>query len=192
MIHYLVILPDCVSLSSLHTGVDKLVFLSWASVDQRPLWSRGHSPLPSFASSKLGPRACRYDWWEQCGFFKPDMNSDKPPFVIVIPPPNVTGSLHLGHALTNSIQDTVVRWRRMSGDNVLWLPGTDHAGIATQTVVEKDLAKKTGQTRHDLGMQSILSVRAAKGLRHALCTCSYRADAGQDRVLRQSVHGAAM
>lgn len=83
------------------------------------------------------------------------MNSEKPPFVIVIPPPNVTGSLHLGHALTNSIQDTVVRWRRMSGDNVLWLPGTDHAGIATQTVVEKDLAKKTGQTRHDLGAQSI-------------------------------------
>ena len=79
------------------------------------------------------------------------MNSDKPPFVIVIPPPNVTGSLHLGHALTNSIQDTVVRWRRMSGENVLWLPGTDHAGIATQTVVEKDLAKRTGQTRHDLG-----------------------------------------
>lgn len=80
------------------------------------------------------------------------MNSDKPPFVIVIPPPNVTGSLHLGHALTNSIQDTVVRWRRMSGENVLWLPGTDHAGIATQTVVEKDLAKRTGQTRHDLGI----------------------------------------
>ena len=95
--------------------------------------------------------AAWYDWWEQCGFFKPDMDSDKPPFVIVIPPPNVTGSLHLGHALTNSIQDTVVRWRRMSGYNVLWLPGTDHAGIATQTVVEKDLAKRKGLTRHDLG-----------------------------------------
>lgn len=95
--------------------------------------------------------AAWYDWWEQCGFFKPDLDSDKPPFVIVIPPPNVTGSLHLGHALTNSIQDTVVRWRRMSGYNVLWLPGTDHAGIATQTVVEKDLAKRKGLTRHDLG-----------------------------------------
>ena len=95
--------------------------------------------------------AAWYDWWEQCGFFKPDMDSDKPPFVIVIPPPNVTGSLHLGHALTNSIQDTVVRWRRMSGYNVLWLPGTDHAGIATQTVVEKDLAKRKGLSRHDLG-----------------------------------------
>lgn len=95
--------------------------------------------------------ACRYDWWEKSGFFKPELDSDKPPFVIVIPPPNVTGSLHLGHALTNSIQDTVVRWRRMSGYNVLWLPGTDHAGIATQTVVEKDLAKRKGLTRHDLG-----------------------------------------
>ena len=97
--------------------------------------------------------AAWYDWWEQSGFFKPEADSDKPPFVIVIPPPNVTGSLHLGHALTNAIQDTVVRWRRMSGYNVLWLPGTDHAGIATQTVVEKDLAKRKGLTRHDLGRQ---------------------------------------
>ncbi|KAL3156713.1 hypothetical protein ABBQ38_000987 [Trebouxia sp. C0009 RCD-2024] len=100
--------------------------------------------------------AAWYDWWEQSGCFKPDPDSDKPPFVIVIPPPNVTGSLHLGHALTNSIQDTVVRWRRMSGYNVLWLPGTDHAGIATQTVVEKDLAKRKGLTRHDLGREAFL------------------------------------
>ena len=69
----------------------------------------------------------------------------------MIPPPNVTGSLHLGHALTNAIQDTVVRWRRMKGYNCLWLPGTDHAGIATQTVVEKQLAREKGLTRHDLG-----------------------------------------
>ncbi|DBB14039.1 TPA: hypothetical protein ACH3X3_001004 [Trebouxia sp. C0006] len=100
--------------------------------------------------------AAWYEWWEQSGFFKPELDSDKPPFVIVIPPPNVTGSLHLGHALTNSIQDTVVRWRRMSGYNVLWLPGTDHAGIATQTVVEKDLAKRKGLTRHDLGREAFL------------------------------------
>ena len=99
----------------------------------------------------LAVEAAWYEWWEQCGFFKPELNSNKPPFVIVIPPPNVTGSLHLGHALTSAIQDTIVRWRRMSGYNVLWLPGTDHAGIATQTVVEKDLAKRKGLTRHDLG-----------------------------------------
>ena len=78
------------------------------------------------------PAPARYEWWQQCGYFKPSMDSDKPPFVIVIPPPNVTGSLHIGHALTNAIQDTVVRWRRMSGYNTLWVPGTDHAGIATQ------------------------------------------------------------
>lgn len=115
--------------------------------------------------------AAWYDWWEQCGFFKPDLDSDKPPFVIVIPPPNVTGSLHLGHALTNSIQDTVVRWRRMSGYNVLWLPGTDHAGIATQTVVEKDLAKRKGLTRHDLGMSLChqSAVDAAVYLLYAIC-----------------------
>ena len=75
----------------------------------------------------------------------------------MIPPPNVTGSLHLGHALTNAIQDTVVRWRRMKGYNCLWLPGTDHAGIATQTVVEKQLAREKGLTRHDLGEPGLCS-----------------------------------
>eukprot|EP00877_Chromochloris_zofingiensis_P001129 jgi/Chrzof1/11016/Cz05g20150.t1 len=101
--------------------------------------------------------AAWYDWWEQCGFFKPDVNSDKPPFVIVIPPPNVTGALHIGHALTNSIQDTITRWRRMSGYNTLWVPGTDHAGIATQTVVEKKLQKEQGITRHDIGREGFLT-----------------------------------
>eukprot|EP00775_Hariotina_reticulata_P010346 gene10346-10503_t len=98
-----------------------------------------------------------YDWWEQCGFFKPDPDSSKPPFTIVIPPPNVTGALHIGHALTNAVQDTIVRWRRMSGYNVLWVPGTDHAGIATQTVVEKKLQKEQGVSRHDLGRAVFLS-----------------------------------
>ena len=70
---------------------------------------------------------------------------------MVIPPPNVTGTLHIGHALTNAVEDTIVRWRRMSGYNTLWVPGTDHAGIATQTVVEKKLARERGVTRHDLG-----------------------------------------
>ncbi|WIA29336.1 hypothetical protein OEZ86_011841 [Tetradesmus obliquus] len=101
--------------------------------------------------------AAWYDWWEQCGFFKPDMASDKPPFTIVIPPPNVTGALHIGHALTNAVQDTIVRWRRMSGFNVLWVPGTDHAGIATQSVVEKKLQKEQGLSRHDLGREAFLA-----------------------------------
>lgn len=100
--------------------------------------------------------AAWYDWWEQRGFFKPDPNSTAEPFVMVIPPPNVTGSLHIGHALTNAIEDTVIRWRRMSGYNTVWVPGTDHAGIATQTVVEKKVAKEQGKTRHDLGREAFL------------------------------------
>eukprot|EP00798_Chlamydomonas_sp_ICE-L_P023645 gene23645-9174_t len=100
--------------------------------------------------------AAWYEWWEECGYFKPDPKSDKPPFVIVIPPPNVTGALHIGHALTNAVQDTVTRWRRMSGYNTIWLPGTDHAGIATQTIVEKKLQREKGLTRHDLGRDAFL------------------------------------
>ncbi|KAG6519824.1 hypothetical protein ZIOFF_023333 [Zingiber officinale] len=75
-----------------------------------------------------------YSWWEASNFFVADASSSKPPFVIVLPPPNVTGALHIGHGLTAAIQDTIIRWRRMSGYNVLWVPGMDHAGIATQNV----------------------------------------------------------
>ena len=101
--------------------------------------------------------AAWYDWWDKCGMFKPEAPSSKPPYVIVIPPPNVTGSLHLGHALTNSLQDTLVRWRRMQGYNALWVPGTDHAGIATQVVVEKKIKRDEGKTRHDLGREAFVS-----------------------------------
>src|SRR5688572_30380036 len=73
------------------------------------------------------------------------------PFVIMMPPPNVTDILHVGHGLNNTVQDVLARWRRMAGDETLWLPGTDHAGIATQNVVEKRLAKDEGKTRFDLG-----------------------------------------
>lgn len=91
-----------------------------------------------------------YKWWEDSGFFKAQDRSTKPPFSIILPPPNVTGFLHMGHALDHTIQDLLIRWKRMQGYNALWLPGTDHAGIATQTVVEKEL-KKQGLTRHQLG-----------------------------------------
>jgi valyl-tRNA synthetase len=101
--------------------------------------------------------AAWYDWWEAQGFFKGDENdTTKEKFVIVIPPPNVTGSLHMGHALTNSIQDSLCRWHRMSGKNVLWVPGTDHAGIATQVVVEKKLKKERDLSRHDLGREKFV------------------------------------
>jgi valyl-tRNA synthetase len=91
-----------------------------------------------------------YKWWEESGFFKAQDKSTKPPYSVILPPPNVTGFLHLGHALDHTIQDVLVRYKRMNGFNVLWLPGTDHAGIATQAVVEKEL-KKEGVTRHQLG-----------------------------------------
>ncbi len=96
-----------------------------------------------------------YQWWESSGFFKADDRSTKPPFSIILPPPNVTGFLHLGHALDHTIQDLLIRWKRMSGFNALWLPGTDHAGIATQTVVEKEL-KKQGTNRHELGREKFV------------------------------------
>ena len=99
-------------------------------------------------------------WWEAQGLYRPlsdaepDTAADK--FVIVIPPPNVTGTLHLGHALTCSVEDAIVRYQRMRGRNVLWLPGTDHAGIATQVVVEKKLMREQHRTRHDLGREAFI------------------------------------
>src|ERR1700751_2428566 len=116
----------------------------------------GKSYTPAEFESKL------YQFWNENGCFEAsDTNAPlengkvQESFCIVIPPPNVTGVLHMGHALTNSIQDTLTRWRRMKGDNALWLPGTDHAGIATQAQVEKQIAKEgkgpTGKplNRHD-------------------------------------------
>src|SRR5438477_1607173 len=93
-----------------------------------------------------------YAFWEEGEYFTPVDDPERPKFSIVIPPPNVTGRLHIGHALVMTLQDVVVRWKRMSGFNTLWLPGTDHAGIATQMVVERDLAKK-GISRFDLGRE---------------------------------------
>lgn len=97
----------------------------------------------------------RYVFWEQNGYFTPDADAARGPFCIVIPPPNITGSLHMGHALNITIQDILARWKRMSGYRVLWLPGTDHAGIATQNVVERELAKG-GIDRHKLGREAFI------------------------------------
>ncbi|WJX14592.1 Valine--tRNA ligase, mitochondrial 1 [Trifolium repens] len=98
-----------------------------------------------------------YEWWEKSKYFVADASSTKPPFVIVLPPPNVTGALHIGHALTAAIEDTMIRWRRMSGYNTLWVPGMDHAGIATQVVVEKKIMREKQLTRHDLGREKFIS-----------------------------------
>ena len=93
-----------------------------------------------------------YDFWLKQGYFTPEMASDKKPFVIIMPPTNVTGELHLGHALTATLEDIMVRWHRMTGQPTLWLPGTDHAGIATQVVVERQLAEQ-GQTKDAIGRE---------------------------------------
>jgi valyl-tRNA synthetase len=96
-----------------------------------------------------------YAYWEKYELFRADVNDPRTPYSIVIPPPNVTGSLHMGHALNNTLQDICVRYKRMDGFNVLWMPGMDHAGIATQNVVEKVLAEE-GKTRHDLGREAFI------------------------------------
>ena len=96
-----------------------------------------------------------YSFWEQAGFFTPQIDWSKEPFVISMPPPNVTGELHYGHAMFVAFEDLIIRWRRMQGRPTLWLPGTDHAGISTQNVVEKELARQ-GLTRHDLGREKFV------------------------------------
>jgi valyl-tRNA synthetase len=96
-----------------------------------------------------------YAFWEAGEFFTPLLDGERPKFSIVIPPPNVTGRLHIGHALVNTLQDILVRWKRMSGFNTLWLPGTDHAGIATQMIVERELNKQ-GISRFDLGREKFV------------------------------------
>ena len=98
-----------------------------------------------------------YEYWENNGLFKAEATSDKVPYCIVIPPPNVTGTLHMGHALNNTLQDILCRFKRMKGFNVLWQPGTDHAGIATQNVVEKDLAAG-GTDRYAVGRERFIEL----------------------------------
>ena len=96
-----------------------------------------------------------YRRWEEEGYFHADPDSAKQPFCIVIPPPNITGALHIGHALDDTLQDILIRFRRMQGYATLWLPGTDHAGIATQNVVEREL-RAEGLTRHDIGREAFV------------------------------------
>jgi valyl-tRNA synthetase len=108
---------------------------------------------PQYAPAEVEAR--RYESWVESGYFTPDPDSPAPAFSIVIPPPNVTGSLHVGHALDHTLIDALVRRRRMQGYNALWLPGMDHAGIATQNVVERELAKD-GLSRHDLGREAFV------------------------------------
>ncbi|KGQ68011.1 valine--tRNA ligase [Gallibacterium anatis] len=97
-----------------------------------------------------------YKHWEEQGYFKPNENPNAPSYCIAIPPPNVTGSLHMGHAFQQTLMDTLIRFHRMEGDNTLWQAGTDHAGIATQMVVERKIAAEEGKTRHDYGREAFI------------------------------------
>ena len=127
--------------------------------------------------------AAWYPRWEEAGLFRPEDNPDGEPFSIVIPPPNVTGVLHIGHALNHPIQDVIIRRKRMQGFQALWLPGTDHAGIATQNVVERELAAE-GLTRHDLGREAFVEQvwawkrksggdRSPSQMRRLGCSCDW-------------------
>ena len=110
-------------------------------------------------AKSFDPAAIEAHWgplWEQSGVYEPTLDAAKPSFAIQLPPPNVTGTLHMGHAFQHTIMDTLVRRHRMQGDNTLWVPGTDHAGIATQIVVERQL-QETGLSRHDLGRKNFMA-----------------------------------
>src|SRR5688572_16245150 len=97
-----------------------------------------------------------YRFWLEQDYFHADAAAPKTPYSIVIPPPNVTGSLHMGHALGFTIQDVLIRWRRMQAYNAVWIPGTDHAGISTQIIVERDIQRTEKKSRHDLGREEFL------------------------------------
>src|SRR3954469_23593563 len=148
-----------------------------------------------------------YREWESRGFFhaeppkEGEADASKGPYAIVIPPPNVTGALHLGHALNNTLQDIQIRMKRMQGFNALWMPGTDHAGIATQAVVEKRLREEEGKTRHDLGREGLVAriwqwkeiyeKRILDQLKQMGCSCDWQRtrftfDEGCSRAVRQT------
>jgi valyl-tRNA synthetase len=132
------------------------------------------------------PHAAQERWlqfWSERGYFHSRPDPNRQPFCIVIPPPNVTGALHMGHALNNTLQDILIRWRRMQGCNTLWMPGTDHAGIATQAVVERRLKEEEKKTRNDLGREQLIcriwqwkeqyEARILRQLRELGCSCDW-------------------
>jgi valyl-tRNA synthetase len=133
------------------------------------------------------PREAQQRWlqfWDEHDYFHSRPDPSRQPFTIVIPPPNVTGALHMGHALNNTLQDVLIRWRRMQGYNAEWMPGTDHAGIATQAVVERRIREEEGKTRHDLGREELVrriwqwkdqyESRILRQLRELGCSCDWQ------------------
>ncbi|MGI6566331.1 MAG: valine--tRNA ligase [Firmicutes bacterium] len=120
---------------------------------------RGVSAAGKEIPTVYDPHAVEAKWykiWEESGYFHAEVDKSKPPFSIVIPPPNITGELHLGHAMDETMQDILIRWKRMQGYNTTWIPGMDHAGIATQARVEEHLRKTEGKSRYDLGREQFI------------------------------------
>jgi valyl-tRNA synthetase len=116
-------------------------------------------PLQREIPKVYDPKACEEQWsqfWQERNQFHTNLDSPKPKYSIVIPPPNVTGRLHMGHALNNTLQDILCRYKRLSGYEVIWMPGTDHAGIATQSVVERQMFEREKITRHDIGREKLV------------------------------------
>ncbi|MDX9733737.1 MAG: valine--tRNA ligase, partial [Thermoanaerobaculia bacterium] len=161
------------------------------------------APRPEL-DKRFDPQAFEMKWYrlqEESGQFRPEVAAeDARPYTLVIPPPNVTGRLHVGHALGRTLEDVLARWRRMQGRAVLWVPGVDHAGIATQMVVERDLTERTGKTRHDLGREPFLTIcrewaDARRGdilnqIRRLGCSCDfsreyYTLDAARSKAVRR-------
>jgi len=161
------------------------------------------APRPEL-DKRFDPQAFEMKWYrlqEESGQFRPEVAAeDARPYTLVIPPPNVTGRLHVGHALGRTLEDVLARWRRMQGRAVLWVPGVDHAGIATQMVVERDLTERTGKTRHDLGREPFLEIcrewaDARRGdilnqIRRLGCSCDfsreyYTLDAARSKAVRR-------
>ncbi len=115
--------------------------------------------MPTELPKAYDPKEAQVRWlhfWADRGYSHSSPDPKRTPFSIVIPPPNVTGALHMGHALNNTLQDVLIRWRRMQGFNAEWMPGTDHAGIATQSVVERRIFAEEKKNRHDIGREELV------------------------------------
>src|SRR5882672_7785866 len=125
----------------------------WQHPASPPMLNKTPNLNKTYDQSEIEPAL--YEGWERAGAFASAPDSNAAPFTIMIPPPNVTGSLHMGHALTFTVQDALIRYRRMTGRDALWQPGTDHAGIATQMVVERLLSEE-GIDRRDLGREKFV------------------------------------
>src|SRR5437870_2246514 len=132
--------------------------LGMARLRRRKPRTATDEPMTTELPKQYDPHEAQKRWlqfWNERGYFHSRPDPARQPFCIVIPPPNVTGALHMGHALNNIPQDVLVRWRRMQCYNALWIPGTDHAGIGTQAVVERRLREEENKTRYDLGREEL-------------------------------------